>query len=272
MIELPEAIVLANQFKQAFIGKTITSVIADAAHHSFAWYTNDDPSTYNDIMKGKTVTGAEAYGGRIYLKLTDDCAFMFCEGTSLRYIEDEKKIPKRHQLLIEFDEGSYLVGTIRMYGGLFAYQGEIDYGFTRNTRSVFSDDFNKEHLMQMSDNLNGKTVSVKSLLTNEQRIPGFGNGVLHDVLFDAKILPKRKITTLADADFGRLVTCIKEKLTVMVDSGGRDVEKDLYGIAGGYKTILSKNTYKNACPRCGNGITKEAFLGGSVYYCAGCQS
>ena len=57
----------------------------------------------------------------------------------------------------------------------------------------------------------------------------------------------------------------------MAFEGGRDVERDLYGNPGGYKTILSKNTLNNPCPRCGSEIVKQAYLGGSVYFCTGCQ-
>jgi formamidopyrimidine-DNA glycosylase len=57
----------------------------------------------------------------------------------------------------------------------------------------------------------------------------------------------------------------------MTDLGGRDTEKDLLGQAGGYKTLLSKNTVNDPCPRCGGRIKKEAYLGGAVYYCKGCQ-
>jgi formamidopyrimidine-DNA glycosylase len=57
----------------------------------------------------------------------------------------------------------------------------------------------------------------------------------------------------------------------MAEKGGRDTEKDLFGNAGGYKTLLSKNTYKNPCPNCGNTIVKEAYLGGAIYFCPVCQ-
>jgi formamidopyrimidine-DNA glycosylase len=58
----------------------------------------------------------------------------------------------------------------------------------------------------------------------------------------------------------------------MTESGGRDTEKDLYGNPGGYPTILSKNTFGNPCKKCGSKIVKEAYLGGSVYFCSGCQA
>jgi len=57
----------------------------------------------------------------------------------------------------------------------------------------------------------------------------------------------------------------------MTSGRGRDTQTDLYGNEGGYKTILSSKTWKNPCPRCGSVIVKEAYLGGSVYYCPECQ-
>jgi formamidopyrimidine-DNA glycosylase len=57
----------------------------------------------------------------------------------------------------------------------------------------------------------------------------------------------------------------------MTGNEGRDTEKDFYGCPGKYKTILSKNTWKNPCPNCGNPIIKEAYMGGAVYYCPSCQ-
>ncbi len=59
----------------------------------------------------------------------------------------------------------------------------------------------------------------------------------------------------------------------MIESGfvGRDTERDLFGNLGGYKTIMSKNTVDKPCPICNTTIKKEAYLGGSIYYCTSCQ-
>lgn len=57
----------------------------------------------------------------------------------------------------------------------------------------------------------------------------------------------------------------------MTEAGGRDTERDLFGNPGGYKTALSANTVGAYCPACGENIKKEAYLGGSIYYCEGCQ-
>lgn len=57
----------------------------------------------------------------------------------------------------------------------------------------------------------------------------------------------------------------------MVTSGGRDTEKDLFGITCGYPTKMSKNTVGQPCPVCGTTIEKANYMGGSVYYCQTCQ-
>jgi formamidopyrimidine-DNA glycosylase len=97
------------------------------------------------------------------------------------------------------------------------------------------------------------------------------NGVLQDILFNARIHPKRKIKTLSRSDFDNLYESIKSTLLDMAFKGGRDTEKDLFGFHGGYKTIMSKNTAGKPCPVCSTIIKKEAYLGGSVYYCENCQ-
>ena len=63
----------------------------------------------------------------------------------------------------------------------------------------------------------------------------------------------------------------KSTLAEMTAGGGRETEKDLFGNPGGYKVVLSKNTYADPCPVCGGALVKEAYLGGAVYYCPHCQ-
>ena len=114
-------------------------------------------------------------------------------------------------------------------------------------------------------------LSVKAFLATEQRIPGLGNGVLQDILFNAKLNPRRKIGELSDSEIVGLFLSVKNTLKEMTAMGGRDTEKDLFGSDGGYKTKASKFTVGAACPVCSREIVKESYMGGSVYYCPGCQ-
>jgi formamidopyrimidine-DNA glycosylase len=114
-------------------------------------------------------------------------------------------------------------------------------------------------------------LSAKALLATEQRLPGLGNGVLQDILFEARIHPKQKVGALSARQRQVLYRVIRSVLAAMTRQGGRDTERDLFGQAGGYQTRLSRNTVGQPCPRCGETIRKESYLGGAVYTCAGCQ-
>jgi len=115
------------------------------------------------------------------------------------------------------------------------------------------------------------TLSAKAFLATEQRVPGLGNGVLQDILFNARIHPKRKLQTMSGEEKQTLFNSVKSTLKAMKDCGGRDTERDLFNHNGGYETILSGNTLKDPCRVCGSGLIREAYLGGNIYYCPVCQ-
>lgn len=273
MIELPEAIGLARQIEANLVSKKIVDACANYSPHKFAWFSGD-PADYKDFLSGKTVVGALALGGKLHLKLSDDCGIMFCDGVVLRLHSDEKQFPKKHQLRIDFNDSTSLFATVQMYGFLEAYSGELDNQYDRIARAkpdVLSDKFDFEYFKSMLADETKAKLSAKAFLATEQRIPGLGNGVLQDILFNAKISPRRNVKSLTESELLGLFHAIKNTIKSMADLGGRDTEKDLFGNPFEYKTILSAATYSLPCKRCAGLIKKEAYLGGSVYYCEKCQ-
>ena len=272
MMELPEAAVLAKQINETVAGKRIKDVIAAQTPHKLAWYFGD-PQDYRNLLVGKVVSGATSYGGQVEIT-ADKAKLLFSDGVNLRYYSEGAKWRDKHQLLLEFHDGSYLVGWVQMYGGLSAFrQGENDskyYLIAKEKPSPLSSDFDENYFNSLFEEGAAK-LSLKAFLATEQRIPGLGNGVLQDILFNSEVHPKKKAGTLSAADQRVLFHSIKNTLTAMTVKGGRDTENDLFGKPGEYRTILSKNTGGQPCSRCGGLIRKEAYLGGSIYYCAGCQ-
>lgn len=272
MIELPEASVLAQQMMETLGGKRIIQVITQRSPHKFAWFFGN-PQEYNQILSDCTIENVinhaglvEIYGGKANL--------VFGDGVNLRYFAYGEKIPDKHQLDLEFEDGSHLIASVQMYGGLWAFhEGENKnpyYLITKEKPSPISADFTENYF----DELIGKSkesLSLKAFLATEQRIPGLGNGVLQDILFVAGLHPKYKIKNLMDEQKEVLYHSIRNTLEKMIAAGGRDTERDLFGNLGGYQTILSKNTVNQPCSVCGTVIKKEAYMGGSVYICEGCQ-
>lgn len=273
MIELPEATVLANEIDEALAGKQVEKVIAGAAPHKFAFFYNG-AENYPSLLEKKVLKGAFNQGGFIRIEFNDDVTLLLSEGIRLRYFQAETSIPEKHQLYIGFSDGSFLIATVQMYGMISAFSGdEYDdkyYSVAREKPSPLTMEFDRAYFETLLSNSSEK-LSMKAFLATEQRIPGLGNGVLQDILYNARLHPKKKLSTLSGEDKYAMFNSIKNTLQQMTEQGGRDTEQDIFGYPGSYQSILCKNTVGKPCTKCGTIIEKQSYMGGSIYVCPECQ-
>lgn len=275
MIEIPEALSLAKEVNNTIKGKKIIKITADHTPHKFAWY-HGDPQKYQEVLLEKTIDEATGYGGMVHIQI-DDRSLVVGDGISLKYHGLGEKRPLKHQLLIEFEGETALSVSVQMYGGIWCFDDEaaLKYPYFKVAKekpSPLSEEFTQVYFDRLISSDAVQKLSVKALLATDQRIPGLGNGVLQDILWNAKLHTKTKVNTLREKDKETLYNKIKSVLAEMAALGGRDTEKGLRGNKGGYKTVMSKNNIGTTCPKCGGAIKKETYLGGSIYYCEGCQT
>lgn len=273
MLELPEALVLAGQINERARGRRVVRAEAGGTPHRFAFFQGE-PAWYPRLREGRRLEEAQAYGGRVELRL-EDSRLDLSDGVNLRWLAPGARRPDRRQLLLELDDGAALVASVQMYGALLAFPaGAIDdnfyYRVAREKPSPLSGDFDESYFGGLWAQAR-PSLSAKAFLAAEQRIPGLGNGCLQDILFRAGVHPKRRLETLRETERTRLFHSVKNTLREMADQGGRDTEKDLMGQSGGYQTYLSAKTWRGACPFCGGAIIRQAYLGGNVYFCIRCQ-
>ena len=276
MIEAPEARYLCEQLNQTVKGKLITDVFAQFTPHKFAWFYGK-PERYAEQLVGKKIDFATPQGGMIEITV-GEMILVLTDGVNLRYFTPGEKLPAKHQLLIAFEDESCLVASVRMYGGLWCFpKGEFNapiaeyYETAKRKPQVMSDAFSKEYFLALINDESVQKQSAKAFLATGQTIPGLGNGVLQDILYYAHIHPKKKISELTDKEKENLFYHIIDTMQKIYRCGGRSTETDLFGVSGKYVSFLSKDTAGKECPRCGETIVKENYLGGSIYYCRGCQ-
>ena len=275
MIELPETYILAKQLNETVIGKTIVNVTANAFPHAFAFY-NGEPDLYRDKLLGKKITEANpgtgyTCGGNTEIICED---MLLVISTPIKYHTKNGKLPAKHQLLIELNDGTFLSCTVQMWGAMICIKADKNdlpeqYQVNR-TPDPMEDAFDKPYFDKLLSGVK-PSLSVKAFLATEQRIPGLGNGVLQDILFNARIHPKTKLEQLSSAGIDKMYLSVKDTISEMTAKGGRNTEKDLFGNPGGYLTKLSSKTLKNPCPVCGDTLVREAYLGGNIYFCPTCQ-
>ena len=245
MLEIPEAITIARQVTETLTGRVVQSVTAAASPHKFAWY-NGDPADYPARLLGASFLSAEDHGGMVQVNL-NQAYMLFSDGVNLRSLTAGETRPAKHQLLLEFEDGSALAASVQMYGGLICWsEGETYdnpyYLVALQKPSPLDEAFSEQYFNGILAGEGVQKLSVKAALATEQRIPGLGNGILQDILWKAGLSPRCRVSTLSAAELDKLFIAVKETLAEMTRLGGRDTEKDLFGNPGGFVKSGNKVT------------------------------
>jgi len=273
MMELPETIVIANQANKTLAGKKISNVFNATKAHRFTFY-HGDPKEYGKLLIGASIHSAIGYGMFVDLMFSNGAILSIGDGTNMTYKEHGNKIPANYQLLITFEDESFIFFTVSLYGSIGVYpDGIIDdkyHKLNKQGLSLIDKNYTEDCFFRLIADTK-KDLSAKAFLATEQRIPGVGNGVVQDILFNAKINPKRKMSTLSENEKAKLFYSLKDTIHEMITKGGRNTQSDLLGNKGKYNNILTSKTLKDPCPICGGQIMKESYMGGAIYYCPNCQ-
>ena len=118
MIELPEALTIARQMSEELAGKRIESGIRGNAPHKFAFYSRP-PEEYAAILGGRTMGEAVGYGSQILASIEPDYVLVLGGGGErILFHRGEDTLPKKHQLLLRFTDGTYLTVTVQGWGSV----------------------------------------------------------------------------------------------------------------------------------------------------------
>lgn len=273
MVELPEVSVLAEQMSRVLEGKRIKKVVANAVPHGFAQYSGD-PARYPEMLTGKRIMSVRPDTGT--MDIWDCSVEVVCEdmllsvSTPVKYFEPGEKLPRSHQLLLQFEDDTCMCCTVQLWGAMLCVPHSDDPPRRPQGPNPLTEAFDEAWFEELWSR-EKPSLSAKALLATQKRIPGIGNGVLQDILFHAGIHPRRKLRSMGPEEKEKLFRSIKTTLREMRDGGGRDTERDLFNCPGGYRTFLSAKSYKYPCRICGSTLVRETYLGGNIYYCPVCQ-
>lgn len=275
MFELPELLNLASQINRHLSGKTVAEGCLGNSPHKFVWY-NHSHEEFARLIQGKRIGKADVLGCWLRVEADPGMMLVFGEmGGKLLFHPNCAKVPAKYHLLLSFTDASHLSLTIQMWGAVELYpKGDelhrkyIQGMATTPEQEAFSLDYFQDLVARC---VAGEKRSVKSLLTQDQLIPGLGNSIAQDIMFAAGLHPKHTLSELSPAQVGALHASIVRLLEDITAKGGRNDETDLLGAPGGYVRVLSKDTVGKPCPACGATIQKMAYLGGTTYFCPHCQ-
>ena len=275
MIELPEVKTLARQLHHAIAGQRVTHVSIAETRPKFM-FLQPEPEALSERLTKRTVVRVTGDGKWIFARLDNNMTFLLGEMFGrILLVRPDEPMPSKVHACVSFDSGAKLVVSIQAWGGFQVLTPtELKahpYAGSRGL-SPIDEQFTFDHFHRVLDaRPEWSKKPIKAFLVHEGNVAGIGNGMLQDILFRAKLSPKRKVPTLSIEERKRLYRAVVETIRDAVRLGGRDTEKDLYGNPGRYVPQMDRRTAGTPCPDCGAAIVKISYLGGSCYLCPDCQ-
>lgn len=276
MLELPEILNLAKQMDQELRGKVIASahLSDDCASLLKMGFISPPPRELEANLTNKTIDSVVGKGKWLYIRFESRKYLLLGEiGGKILHHQAEDLPPKKYHLKLDFADGSFLTVQISFYGFMKAVKEEELEAHRYPGKLGLSPVDDKEFTFQtFNDILDEESKKiVKYVLLDQRKIAGIGNGYLQDILFKAKIHPKRKASDISENERIHLYRSIRETLKEAIRLGGSESSYDLHGSPGGYKRVLGEHMKGKPCPRCGTTIEKLNVLGSSSYICPSCQ-
>jgi formamidopyrimidine-DNA glycosylase len=271
MIELPEAVTFVRQFNETLKGKRITEGDRGNSPHKFAFYSYE-PEEYAAILGGRLIGESFEHGSCFRVSIEPDYVLQLGGGGErILYHENEETLPKKRQLLLRFEDEDYLTVSVQGWGfAKLIEKSELD--MPRKSLDPLCESFTLELLAEKVREIPcNDPRSIKYFIITDPAVWGIGNGYLQDILFKAKIHPRRRVASLTDDEIGDLHLSIRDTVSEAIQKGGRDTERDLFNQPGGYVKWMDSRSVNEPCPQCGTLIEKISYLGGACYICPECQ-
>jgi len=274
MPELPEVQTIVNDLKKALPGKKIVSFESgfEKAIKGISL------SLFKKNVVGKKITGIERTGKNILIYLDDNETILVHLKMTGQLISQDTK-PKiqdankhLHHCFI-LDKGSLCFYDIRKFGTLSLIEtSQLKDKFSKLGTDPLSKEFSLEKLKGLLKKAPNKP--VKALLMEQGLISGIGNIYASEILFDAKIDPRKKSSSLKNKEVEKLLESIKKILKKAILMRGTSVSdyRDASGKKGSFQDVLK--VYKKdgqKCPTCDTIIEKSIIGQRSTFFCPKCQ-
>ena len=124
MIEHPEAVTIAGQIAETLVGKRVRSALRGNTPHKWAFYSRS-AEEYAAILEGQSVVGADPSGSLILVRVSSGHTLVLGGGGErIRYHASADTVPAKHQLLLHFDDGTFLSVKVQGWGSCRLYTPE----------------------------------------------------------------------------------------------------------------------------------------------------
>jgi len=277
-IELPEAKILSEQMNRVLKDKHIRSYhLRDCERLQKIGFINRDIKAFDQLVNRK-VESVTSRGNAIRMKLDEGMnIILFPEyGGEVFYHSSGTTVPEKYHLKIDFGDKTALTVRLTSMGGIQVLKdAELKSSY------VFKRDFNPEILSPVDEDFTFERFSkllaknnkaLKTVLVGKDAVVvGLSNSAFQDIIYKAKLHPKRKASELKSHEQKALYDAVRFVLQQRIRLNGKSQFFDLHRNQGRYTPAMGPNMRKQKCPVCGTVIEELSLGGGKVFVCSKCQ-
>jgi formamidopyrimidine-DNA glycosylase len=276
-VELPEAKIIAEQMNQELKGKRVKSyLVKDCERLQRIGMMDKNLTSFNQLVDGK-IESIVSRGNVVRVRFDNGANLILGPeyGGEIFYHTDVANVPRFH-LRLDFSDGTLLTVRLTSMGVIQVLKDdelERSYVYKRDFDSTKLSPTDEEFTFErFSEQMADQNKMLKSVLVGKDAIlVGISNSTFQDILYRARLHPKRKASELETEEKRSLYDAILLVLKERIRLNGKDKFQDLYGKQGGYTPAMGPNMKQQTCPQCGTKIEKLSMGGGHVYLCPNCQ-
>jgi formamidopyrimidine-DNA glycosylase len=286
MPELPEVETVRRGLAKLISKRVIESVTSDNAKS----FPNSDTDV-NKFLRGAKITDVRRrakvlmidlstnYTLVIHLKMTGQLVFVGEKRFGAGHPSDSLvgNLPdKSTRVTFTFSDGAHLFfndqrkfGWIKLIPTLEV--PNIDF-MKKVGPEPLEDDFTSEEFAERFARRAGTT--IKAAILDQSVIAGVGNIYADESLWEAKIHPARKVSTITLLEFKRLYEAVRHTMKLAIEKGGSTDRNyvDAEGKKGSYLSFAKVFRREGeTCDRCGTEIIKFRVAGRGTHICPKCQ-
>jgi len=278
-IELPEAKILAEQMNKELVGKRVRAYMLKGHERlQRIGFLNKDQQDFERLVGG-AVESVVSRGNSIRVKFDSGMNLLLAPeyGGEIFYHKSQATVPEEFHLRIDFDDGTALTVKIASMGAILALKDDElarSYMFRRDFNpgvpSPADEGFTYERFSILLADTNR---ALKSALVGKDAVVvGLSNSTFQDVLYRAKLNPKRKASELSAGERRALYDAVRFVVNERLRLNGKDQFLDLYGRRGRYSPAMGSSMRGRECGECGSPIKEISHGGGRVFICPKCQA
>ena len=271
MPELPEVETIVRYLNSSIANKTIKNIRLFREKNILTGAKEFIPS-----LIGETFLSVSRRAKYLVFHLTNNKVIVSHLRMEGKYflIKTTPEIKKHDLLIYDFTDGTSLVyNDVRKFGTIELWH-ENDYLSSPSLVSLGGEPFSYDENEFYKKLIGHKKTPIKEELLDQKLIVGIGNIYASEILFEAKINPRRLASDINFAEAKNILSITQKILSEAIKEGGSTIRSyhPQEGVSGKMQNNLKVYGKENElCPNCGTPI-RRIFMGGrSTFYCPHCQ-